>query len=51
MIKLRVVQVKHGNDWRPNNLVALCLPCYVRWAKEEEAEINALVGRTELGLF
>jgi len=26
-IKLRVEQVRPGNDWRPNNLAALCLRC------------------------
>jgi len=50
-IGLRVVQVRRGHDWRPDNLIALCLPCYVVWAKEEEAEINAEEERTQHGLF
>jgi hypothetical protein len=44
LIKLRVVQIRRGEDWRPHNLVALCLPCYVLWAKEEEAEIQRELG-------
>jgi hypothetical protein len=35
LIKLRVVQVKRGSDWRPTNLVALCLVCYTRWLAEQ----------------
>ena len=28
LIKLRVTQIGAADDWRPNALVALCLPCY-----------------------
>lgn len=48
-IALRVVQVRCGNDWRPNNLVALCLPCYLRWAEENRQQIDS--GLEQDGLF
>lgn len=42
-IALRVVQIKRGSDWRANNLVALCLPCYLLWeasAPPEREEVE-----------
>lgn len=51
LIKLRVVQIGAANDWRPNHLVALCLPCYVRW-QQEQAEKVPVTGRVQVdGLF
>lgn len=32
-IKLRVVQIGALNDWRPDVLIALCLPCHGRWVE------------------
>lgn len=39
-IALRVVQVGRQDDWRYPNLIALCLPCYVRW-QQQQAEKDA----------
>jgi hypothetical protein len=49
LIKLRVVQIRPGKDWRPNNLVGLCLPCYTRWVAE--GAYAAVAEVTEAGLF
>lgn len=50
LIKLRVVQVRRGNDWRPSNLVGLCLPCYGLWAVATGTP-EALVDAQQAGLF
>jgi hypothetical protein len=52
LIKLRVVQVRRGADWRPNNLVALCLPCYSRWVLAKEAmDVVVEAFAKQAGLF
>lgn len=47
-IALRVVQLRPGDDWRPVNLIALCLPCYLRW---EASLLEAVVKEEEAGLW
>lgn len=47
-IALRVVQIGAAHDWRPQYLMALCLPCYVAWQKwraEKEQATNPLAAQ------
>lgn len=38
-IALRVAQVGPPNDWQPQHLVALCLPCYLRWEDQRKPKL------------
>lgn len=49
LCKLRVVQVRAGKDWQPNNLVALCLPCFTRWQNSQTD--CSTTGSEDDGLF
>ena len=37
VVKLRVVQVKPGDDWMPNNLVAVCKRCLQAYDQKQAA--------------
>lgn len=36
-VRLRVIQVRPGSDWRTSNLIAVCLPCMKR-IEQRQAE-------------
>lgn len=50
LIKLRVIQVRPGSDWRAPNLIALCLPCLVRVEQRQaqrEQRTNPIAAQQE----
>jgi hypothetical protein len=51
LIKLRIAQIGRPDDWRPNYLVALCLPCYLIWQQERARQDADTVGIQEDSLW
>jgi hypothetical protein len=47
MIKLRVVQVRPGSDWRGPNLIAVCLPCMTLLEKRQTNRTKHVVSQQE----